>query len=125
MHSIPNATEKELSQASSILGLRLFLGQTNQLLLNLSRASSTLLQMIENIAIRVGQAESSYRSGEIPSKSSTTVTVTALVPGIIKTDVLDFTSSTGSVFFGEVACLHLLHQQEEIVGDEIFIFVQN
>jgi hypothetical protein len=109
MHSIPYAIEKQLSKASSILGLRLFLRQANQLVFDLNRATSAFLQVIEHVAVGICQRQSGNRRRKVSPKACAPVTMAAFVSRKVEANVFDFASATSSIFFRKKTSLHLFH----------------
>lgn len=121
VHSAPNAIKEKLAQTSSILGLRLISLKSNEFGLYGFGAASAFLQMVVDIAIRICQTQGRYRCWKVPPESSTALTVTAFhsrKPNLI---VLDLASTSGSVFFREATSLHLVHEQKEVISDEVLV----
>merc|ERR1711935_339345 len=54
VHSFPNSSEKQLAQSAAVLSLIIILGEPDQLLLDVSWSTATLLQVIVNVAIAIG-----------------------------------------------------------------------
>mmetsp|Transcript_26744 Transcript_26744/g.74928 ORF Transcript_26744/g.74928 Transcript_26744/m.74928 type:complete len:313 (-) Transcript_26744:1282-2220(-) len=121
MHAIPHSTEEQLAQSPAILR-RFRLGESIQFHLDARWASAAFLDVIEDVTIGIGQRQSIRGGREVPSESRLAVTVLAHDAGETDRVALHLAAAAGAILFREVARLHLIHQHEEVVGDELAVF---
>jgi hypothetical protein len=108
MHAFPDALKEELPIAPSILGVLLFLEEPVEFLSHIGRASAALVNVVKDVAIRVGGGQSLDRNGKVAAKASFAPAVLALQTRVTNRAILDLASSTDSILFREEASLHLV-----------------
>lgn len=94
----------------------------DQLVTDMFRTTAAFEEVVVYVAIGIGRCKGTGGGWEVPSKSSLASTMFALHSWKSHGTILDFGPSTGSIFFGESTCLHLIQQQEQVVGDKLTVF---
>lgn len=121
MHPFPDALKEDLSIAPSILGGLLFLEVAAEFLFHIDGTSAALVNVVEDVAIRVGGGQRLDRHGKVAAKACFSPAMFALKTGVTNRTIFNLASSTDSILFGEVARLHLIEEHKQKVCDEFLV----